>query len=92
MVVEFLGHFHLKANVCKKVLFSQKDILPGEILLIKKLDFEKTKLTYYIQILKLICIIKMVLVFSISNFFTNKNSQERKSVREKKYLILQIRL
>ena len=36
--------------------------------------------------------IKVVLVFFISNFFTNKNFQGRKSVREKNYLLLQIRL
>ena len=45
LVDEFLGHFHLKANVREKVLFSRTDFLPWEILLIKKLDFEKTKPT-----------------------------------------------
>ena len=35
----------LKANVREKVLFSRTDFLPWEILLIKKLDFEKTKPT-----------------------------------------------
>ena len=30
---------------------------------------------------------KVFLVFSTSNFFINKNSQGRKSVREKKYLL-----
>ena len=34
----------------------------------------------------------MVLVFSISNFFIKKNSQRRKSVRKKRYLLRQIRL
>ena len=32
-----------KANVREKVHFSRTDFLPWEILLIKKLDFEKTK-------------------------------------------------
>ena len=36
---------YLKANVREKVLFSRTDFLPWEILLIKKLDFEKTKPT-----------------------------------------------
>ena len=35
----------IKANVREKVLFSQTDFLPWEILLIKKLDFEETKPT-----------------------------------------------
>ena len=35
----------LKANVSEKVLFLRTDFLPWEILLIKKLDFEKTKPT-----------------------------------------------
>ena len=35
----------LKANVRKKVFFSRTDFLPWEILLIKKLDLEKTKPT-----------------------------------------------
>ena len=35
----------IKANVGEKVLFSRKDFLSLEILLIKKLDFEETKPT-----------------------------------------------
>ena len=50
--------------------------LPWEFLLIKKLEIGKTKTTKY-TIFKT-DIIKVVLVFSISNFFTNKNAQGRK--------------
>ena len=57
-----------------KVLFSRTDFLPWEILLIKKLYFEETKPIKT-------DISKVGLVFSISNFFINKISQGRKSVR-----------
>ena len=36
---------YLKTNVRDKVLFLRTDFLPWEILMIKKLDFEKTKPT-----------------------------------------------
>ena len=49
---------------------------PGNFFLIKKLEFEKTKPTQDTTFKT--DIIKVVLVFSISNFFTNKNSQGRK--------------
>jgi hypothetical protein len=65
--------------VREKVLFSRTDFLPWEILLIKKLDFEKTKPTSYSTFKT--DITKVGLVFSISNFFINKISQGRKSVR-----------
>ena len=80
----------LKPNLRDQVLFSRTDFLPWEFLLIKKLEFDKTKPTQYTTFKT--DIIKVVLVFSISNFFINKNSQGRKSVREKKYLLLQIQL
>ena len=38
-------HHAVKANVREKVLFSRTDFLPWEILLVKMLDFEKTKPT-----------------------------------------------
>ena len=53
--------------------FFAKDFLPWEILLIKKLDFEKTKPTKYSTFKT--DITKVGLVFSISNFFINKISQ-----------------
>ena len=52
------------------------NFLPWEFLLVKKLEIEKTKATQYTTFKT--DIIKVVLVFSISNFFTNKNSQGRK--------------
>ena len=42
----------------------------------KRLDFEETKTTYYTTFKA--DIIKVVLVFSISDFFSNENSQGRK--------------
>ena len=39
----------IKPNLQKKVLFSPTDFLPWEILLIKKLEIEKTKTTFVIQ-------------------------------------------
>ena len=47
-----------------------------KFLLVKKLEIEKTKTTEYTTFKT--DIIKVVLVFSISNFFTNKKSQGRK--------------
>ena len=44
--------------------------------LLKKLQIEKTKTTSIISVLKVVKFV--VLVSSISNFFTNKNSQRRK--------------
>ena len=45
-------------------------------MLAKKLEIEKTKATFIISVLKVVYVV--VLVFLISNFFTNKNSQGRK--------------
>ena len=50
--------------------------LPWEFLLVKKLEFEKTKPTQHTTFET--DVIKVVLVFSISNFFINKISQGRK--------------
>ena len=61
--------------------FSQTDFLPWEFLLIKKLEIEKTKPTFVISVLKVQYLVGFV--FSKSNFFINKISQGRKSVREK---------
>ena len=66
----------IKLNYRKKVFFFTLNFLPWEFLLIKKLDFEKTKTTKYTTFKT--DIIKVVISFSISNFFTNKNSQGRK--------------
>ena len=64
----------LKAELPQEGIFFALNFLPWEFLLIKKLDFEKTKATQYTTFKT--DITKMV--FSISNFFANKNSQERK--------------
>ena len=72
--------FALKANVRKKVLFSRTDFLPWEILLRKGLDLEM-----YIAINISHPDSKGVTTnkFLPNNFFINKISQGRKSVREK---------
>jgi hypothetical protein len=63
-----------------QVFFSHSIFFPGNFyvpfLLVKKLEIEKTKTTKYTTFKT--DIIKVVLVFSISNFFTNENSQGRK--------------
>ena len=66
----------IKLNYRKKVFFFALNFLTWEFLSIKKLDFEKTKATKYTTFK--IDIIKVVLGFSISNFFTNENFQGRK--------------
>ena len=48
-----------------------KYIFARDILAMKKLEIEKTKPTFIISVLK-VDIIKVGLVFSISNFFINK--------------------
>ena len=58
--------------------YLRTDFLPLELLLIKKLEIEKTKTTCIISVLKVVY--KVGLVLSNSNFFINKNSQGRKSV------------
>ena len=62
----------------EKVPFSRTDFLPWEILLLKKLDIEKSKPTLYSTFENDIA--KVGLVFSISNNLINKISQGRKSV------------
>ena len=68
--------FASKAELPKLGGFFALNFLPREFLLVKKLDFEKTKTTSYTTFKT--DIIKVVLVLLISNFFTNKNSQGRK--------------
>jgi hypothetical protein len=41
----FIIYVHLKLNYSKKVFYFTLNFLPWEFLLIKKLDFEKTKFT-----------------------------------------------
>ena len=62
----------LKMVVLKLNYYSETalNFLPWEF------DIEKTKTTFIISVLKVICWV--VLIFSISNFSINKNSQGRK--------------
>ena len=57
----------------------------------KKLEIEKTKPTFIISTFKT-DIIKVGLVFSISNFFVTKMSLSNKWMRKKKYLLAEIQL
>ena len=63
----------LKLNYCKKVFFFFIHLLARDILVMKKLEIKKTKPTFIISVLK-VDIIKVGLVFSISNFFIAKTS------------------
>ena len=65
-----------KAELPLEGIFFALNFLPWESLLVKKLEIEKTKTTKYTTFKT--DIIKVVLVFSISKFFTNENSQGRK--------------
>ena len=70
-------HPHMSISIkLNQVFFFELNFLPWEFLLIKKLEIKKTKTTKYTTFKT--DLIKVVLVFSISNFFTNKNSQGRK--------------
>ena len=66
----------IKLNYRKKVFYFALNFLPWEFLLIKRLDFEKTKPSQYSTFKT--DITKVDLVFSISNFFFNKNSHANK--------------
>ena len=62
-----------KAELQLEGIFFTLMFLPREFLLVKKLEIKKTKTTKYTTFKT--DIIKVILVFSISNFNTNKNSQ-----------------
>ena len=72
------------------IFFHEHIFLLWEFLLLKKLEIQKTKTTFVITVLKVVY--KVVLVYSISNFFINKISQERKMCSWKKYLPMWIQL
>ena len=65
-----------KAELPLEGIFFPLYFLPWEFLIVKKLEIGKTKTTKYTTFKT--DIIKVVLVFSISNFFTNENTQGRK--------------
>ena len=73
---EFLHLDTIKAELPLEGIFFALNFLPWEFLLVKKLEIEKIKTTKYTTFKT--DIIKVILVFWISNFFTNKNSQGRK--------------
>ena len=54
-------------------------IFQGKVLLVKKLEIEKTKPTFTLKTLKVVYLVG--LVFSNSNFFTNK----KKKIEKKKF-------
>ena len=62
-----------KAELLLEGIFFCTQLSSLGIFINKKLEIEKTKTTQYTTFKT--DIIKVVLVFSISNFFTNKNSQ-----------------
>ena len=65
-----------KAELPLEGIFFALNFLPWEFLLVKKLEIKKTKTTKYTTFKT--DIKKVVLVFTISNFFNNENSQGRK--------------
>jgi hypothetical protein len=86
--------------VIRNVLMRNKLVLrnhfPWPIVTLLHIDKEHLALrnnfrvTKKFLITKFDCIIKLVLGFWVYNFFINKNSHGRKSVGEKKYILLQI--
>ena len=58
-------------------LFLWTDLLSGAVLLMKKLEIEKTKTTFIISEFNFVY--QVVLVFSNFDFFTNKTAQRKKS-------------
>ena len=73
----FIFQFSLaRAELPLEGIFFTINFLPREFLLIKKLEIEKKNKTINHTTFKT-DIIKVVLVFLISNFFTNKNFQGR---------------
>ena len=71
-----LIHIVSKAELPLEGIFFTLNFLPWEFLLVEKLEIEKTKTTFIISVLKVVYLV--VLVFSIFNFFINKNSKGRK--------------
>ena len=68
----------LQFRLSKKSSDSFSISVSKKILLIKKLEIEKTKPTFIISVLKVVY--QVGLVYQISNFFINKTSQRKKKV------------
>ena len=62
-----------KAELLQEGIFFLLHLFARDVLVMKKLEIEKTKPTFIISVLK-VDIIKVGLVFSISNFFIAKMS------------------
>ena len=84
-VVKYL----IKARLQKEGIFFLVHLFARDILLMKKLEIEKTKPTFIISVLKVEY--QVVLVSSIFSFFINKMSLANKWMR-KKYLLSVIQL
>ena len=81
MGITFLEHFlqipsSSKAELLQEGIFFHIHLFAREVLVMKKLGIEKTKTTFIISVLKVEYWV--VLVSSISNFFTNKISLANK--------------
>ena len=76
MYLKFVRFRYIKAELLQVDILFLIHLFAGEILLLKMLEIEETKTTQYTTFKT--DILKVVLVFSISNFFTNKYSQGRK--------------
>ena len=74
-----------KAELLQVGIFFLIHLFAREILLVKKLEIRKTEPIQYSMFKT--DMIKVGLVFSISNFFCNKMSLANKWMRKKKYLL-----
>ena len=80
-----------KAEFRKEGIFFLLQIFARDVLVMKKLEIEKTKPTFIISVLK-VDLIKVGLVFSISHFFMTKttlaNNWKRKKIPSCSYSAL----
>ena len=83
----------VKAELLQEGIFFLIHLFARDVLVMKKLEIEKTKPTFIISVLK-VDIIKVGLVFSISNFFITKtplaNNWRRKKIPSCSYSALVI--
>ena len=71
-----MERFTIKAKLQKECIFFLIRLFARDILVMKKLEIEKTKPTFTISVLKVEYLV--VLISFISNFFTNKTSLANK--------------
>ena len=71
-----------KAELLQEGIFFLIHLFARDVLVTKKLEIEKTRPTLIISVLK-VDILKLGLVFSISNFFITKTSLANKWMRKK---------